>query len=584
MGSERKTVYNTSCFKKRLHMSRTKTLNMARQNSYLLFLVVVCSWDVLNGDILELESVGPSVITLAANKTLQAWTKGSFNGLSFIKIQFHSQFSNVSLSSDSTFSYSTTKSGSSVGMIQVLKLHQQNVTWYIRVEGTENVTAIYYLEYYFPDDPLPGGCNQVFNLEVDPSIVLLSKLKRTDVWFQWASLAVPIGQDPINCELQKVRDSLTYDVYTYFLSARDQSLEEFIHATKKMLTTNDIIKYGTKVTSVSDGPNSKSLVAITSEPNQGVVYAVIVTRKDTGRQAAYVTTVTYSCDHKQGECSSQLTAVEIIVPIILGFCGLFLMALGHNYFKTTQCFFGYIFTSLLLYIVISTDPDQDETVKLAVSLSLGVVGGLLWLLFWWYYQFPTLSVFLVGLCAGYLMSSVLFFTPFGNIVWWMTEMNYSLAFLCGILIYTVALLAYYRLLCITSCSLVGSFQFLMTFGIPLRSSFRSIFLNSIYHQTMADYLDVTVIFPCNTQDIVLFTFWPVLVVVSIFWQFYRERPRERYISIRPILPVADDDVEQDNSGDSLSSQNETARLLTSRQHGYGAVPRRSRRSNNNLVT
>ena len=53
-------------------------------------------------------------------------------------------------------------------------------------------------------------------------------------------------------------------------------------------------------------------------------------------------------------------------------------------------------------------------VCLAIAGSLGVVGAVLWLLVWWKFSFPSVSVLLPGLCAGYLISSALFFTPFGR--------------------------------------------------------------------------------------------------------------------------------------------------------------------------
>lgn len=68
-----------------------------------------------------------------------------------------------------------------------------------------------------------------------------------------------------------------------------------------------------QVFSVKDGPTSKSEVAVTSETNQGALYAVIVTRSDTGRKAAYITAVTYACNFENGGCSSDSMGFSCLV-------------------------------------------------------------------------------------------------------------------------------------------------------------------------------------------------------------------------------------------------------------------------------
>ena len=43
------------------------------------------------------------------------------------------------------------------------------------------------------------------------------------------------------------------------------------------------------------------------------------------------------------------------------------------------------------------------------------MGGILWLLFWWYVGIPVLSVLLGGLCCGFLFTAVIFnLTPLGK--------------------------------------------------------------------------------------------------------------------------------------------------------------------------
>lgn len=54
-------------------------------------------------------------------------------------------------------------------------------------------------------------------------------------------------------------------------------------------------------------------------------------------------------------------------------------------------------------------------VLMSGSFAGAVVGGILWLMFWWYVGVPVFSVLLGGLCCGFLMTAVLFnFTPLGE--------------------------------------------------------------------------------------------------------------------------------------------------------------------------
>ena len=52
---------------------------------------------------------------------------------------------------------------------------------------------------------------------------------------------------------------------------------------------------------------------------------------------------------------------------------------------------------------------------LGICMVLGIVGGLLYFLLWFFIGFPVISVLFGSLVAGYIFSSLLFFTPFGKV-------------------------------------------------------------------------------------------------------------------------------------------------------------------------
>ncbi|RUS74156.1 hypothetical protein EGW08_018071 [Elysia chlorotica] len=191
----------------------------------------------------------------------------------------------------------------------------------------------------------------------------------------------------------------------------------------------------------------------------------------------------------------------------------------------------------------------------------------------------------MGLCSGYVVAAVVFFTPFGNISWWSVVSNYALCFICFDLIFTVLFMAFPKFLSILSCGIVGSMMVLWAVAIPLWASLEMIFLNAIYHQTEHNYSEVKVVYPLKTQDIVLYALWPTLTVLGMGLQFIRERDNAGFVkSFEPLrshvlghnelpLPgpsrrnvhvyeVEDTEEERYNVSDSNSNSNsETSRLL-----------------------
>ena len=57
------------------------------------------------------------------------------------------------------------------------------------------------------------------------------------------------------------------------------------------------------------------------------------------------------------------------------------------------------------------------TVLVFGSFAGGLIGGILWLVFWWYVGVPVLSVLLGGLCCGFLLAAIIFnLTPLGKFI------------------------------------------------------------------------------------------------------------------------------------------------------------------------
>ncbi|GFO01262.1 transmembrane 7 superfamily member 3-like [Plakobranchus ocellatus] len=463
-------------------------------------------------------------IILPANETSSIATRGlAIQGARFVVIQAHSQRKVLSLSSTKNFEKDYTKSGTNAGLVTLLSVGQDDEVWYIKANSTGNTTVLVIVQLYTSEDPIPGGCNQIFNLELDPSIVLKNdKRYRTTVMFQWANLARPQGVPLPDCEDNLVGSNLVYDVYVYFMQQKDLEEDEFIRSVQRMLRPEDLVEHGTKIYSETDSPTSKSQVSVSSRKGQGVVYGVLVTRKDTGHSATYTSFVSYNCDFDGDTCSIDTSPLQIVGAIFFAIIGLFLLLLGHRYFKATQVVFGFIFCCLLTYILMSLAQTHDW-VCLLVAVLLGAIGGGLWFALWHRFNFPTAQVFLMGLCSGYAVAAIIFFTPFGNVSWWSVTVNYALCFVCAALLFSVLLMAFPKLSSITSCSIVGATLVLWSVSIPLWASLEMIFLNAIYHQTEKSYCKVKVAYPINVLDIIIYALWPALTILGMGFQFFRER-------------------------------------------------------------
>ncbi|GFR80017.1 transmembrane 7 superfamily member 3-like [Elysia marginata] len=533
------------------------------------------------------------IAVLPANETTSIQTKGlSMKSSRFVVIQVHSQRKILFLSSNKDFDVDSTKTGKNVGLVTLLTVGQDKETWYIKANCTQNVTVSVIIQLYTDSDPIPGGCNQVFNLEQDPSVVIEHKRPyRSNVFFQWANLATRPGRKLPDCEDKEVLDNLEYEVYVSFMRQRDLGEDEFMRAVQQVLRPEDLKEHGTKIFSETDTPTSQSQVSVTSREGQGAVYSVLVRRKDTGHSATYTTAVSYACDIDGGGCDVSLSALRIAGAIFLGVVGLFLLLFGHRYFRASQVVFGFIFSGLLTYIVIFQAQTHDW-VCLLLAVLVGVIGGGAWLAVWQRFNFPTAQVFLMGLCAGYVVAAVVFFTPFGNISWWTAPVNYALCYVCLVLIFSVAFMAFPKFLSIMSCCIVGSMMALWSVSIPLWASLEMIFLNSIYHQTQSSYSEVKVVYPLNMQDIVIYAFWPAIAILGMGLQFYREmgnagfskpfeilrssvlrhhelpRPSSRGRNVYTYEDDAEDErhnVSESNSGSGLGGNSETSRLLSSGQ-------------------
>ncbi|XP_046342110.2 transmembrane 7 superfamily member 3-like [Haliotis rufescens] len=494
---------------------------------YRQFHLLVAVFGLLHGrlegkDVIIEPGNATVVSLLGQNET--AVTVGDIpSNFSVVLFQAHSQYENVSISSTQTFDETVTIMGSHLGILTLLKVGDTSATMYLKSDVNTSLSVLVSADLHTPSDPLPGGCNEIFKLENDPNIHLKTFKYSTQFQFQWANLGfVRQGQED-SCEDHQ--QQLSYDIYVFFLPEMDQSEDTFLANIRKMLNARVVMENGIKLMTITNTGSTKSVGSMSSAVGQGLVLTIVVTDTKAGTSAIYVPAHTYSCQFQDGSCSRSVDAVDVVIAIVSAICGLFLCFLGHRYIKTEFFLFGFLAFALISYVMITRLSELNSEAAVGASVAVGVVGGAMFLVFWYYCGLPVVSVLLVGLTAGYLVSSLLFFTPFGNLSYWHTTVTYGLTFTCGLLIMPVFLLCFTKTLNILSCTFVGSYLCVLCVDVFLWSSLKYIILNSVNHQTLPEYLNITNIFPFETNEVILTVLWAGLFIVGTVFQFYRERKK-----------------------------------------------------------
>ncbi|XP_076450225.1 transmembrane 7 superfamily member 3-like [Babylonia areolata] len=476
----------------------------------------------------------PRVLSIATQRSLLDLTLTGVSPTSnFIIIQVHTQHAVLLLTQTSVPSGGRER-GSSVGMVQMMNGPTSTVKWRVGVVGgsiSEDdfpVSVLAVVQEYAQNVPVPGGCNQVFALETDPNIQVTHADYHSQVWFQWANVGTPPGEVPPSCEAPVNVRHLRYEVYVAYTSENDGSVDGLFDTVRSLMSVEGTRKKAVKVSTIENDGTQKSLVKVTSQRGQGAVYGVVVTDTVSGGAAAYVAAVSYACNYTAGDCSLKHDAVEWVMVVVCGVAGLVLLTLGHNFLRTEMVVVGFLAVGVVSFILLSLAHSLSEAVRLGVAAGLGALGGVGWLLVWVFLAFPSISVLLPGLCAGFLVAGALFFTPFANMSWWASELNYGLVFVCFTLLFGVIFLCSPRTLNIVSCSLVGGYCVTMVPAIALRSSLRLIVLNVIHHASVSGYASIVVVPPFLINDIILAVLWAVLMVAGICWQFYRARGKPHF--------------------------------------------------------
>ncbi|XP_045176557.2 transmembrane 7 superfamily member 3-like [Mercenaria mercenaria] len=514
------------------------------------------------------------IIDVPVNGSVVIQPVGLSADVAYIQCQAHTQAGNITLSMKYEIEHDTAVTGRDVGVISMYS-GTSDIKWYLYSHTDTDLQVLVHLTYFSEKDPFVGGCNEEFNLENDPNIHLHVHPTKTKVEFQWSNTGVnPVTGKYPSCEDSVFQSDIEYHTYVKFMEADDFSEDEYFNVIKQMLTVEDVYKHGTWLNKFSNTQSHKSFVDVSSYSHRGVVYNTMVkfNKDDVHTRAVYIPVVSYRCDIEHTDICKQRDVTSLVLSTAGGLIGLFLCFFGHRFFKTENFVFGFLIFGLIWYQVLTLATYISFLGTLALAAVFGLMGGTLLLGLWWYHGIPVINVLFIGLVTGYLVSSVLFYTPFGNLTYLETPFNYGATFACGVLVIPVILLFFTRFLSIFSCAVVGSYTFMLMFDMYIQSALHAIVLNSLRHGTDRSYVKVIVTGPFTHYEIALTVAWLVLLILGTGFQLFRERKKAPFPPCPRQLRDRAKDMRRLLQSHSKQTSPEREPLLRGGNHGlYGAT-------------
>ncbi|XP_059112348.1 transmembrane 7 superfamily member 3 isoform X2 [Peromyscus eremicus] len=397
------------------------------------------------------------------------------SNVTFVLFQIHSQYQNTTVSFTKTLLPGTSETGNDRGLVFILRPEQTTCTWYLETKDAKPVQNVAIPLSYSERDPIPGGCNLEFDLDIDPNIYLDYNFFETTIKFAPANLGYARGAEPPPCDVgtgQESRWRLQYDVYQYFLPEGDLTEASLLQHLQRMAQVPQVKASADKVVTLT--ADDKTTVSFSSLLGQGVIYNVIVRDPSLNTSAAYVPVHTYACSFElvDGNCISPGRVPTKVFFTLLALLGLFVCFFGHRFWKTELFFIGFIFLGFFFYILITRLTPLEYDGNLKVFRDDGV--------FW-------------------------------------------VSFSCIALLIPVIFMGCLRILNILACGVVGSYSVVLAVDSYVPTSLSYITLNVLRRALNTGFRGAFIRVPFQTNDFLVLAVWGMLAVSGISLQIRRER-------------------------------------------------------------
>ncbi|XP_073939165.1 transmembrane 7 superfamily member 3 isoform X2 [Castor canadensis] len=443
------------------------------------------------------------------------------SNVTFLIFQIHSQYQNTTVSFSRTLLPNTSGTGNDRGLVFILRPEQSMCTWYLETVDAEPVQNVAIPLSYSERDPIPGGCNLEFDLDIDPNLYLDYNFFETTIKFAPANLGYSRGADPPPCDIGMGRDfrwRLQYDVYQYFLPENDLTEDVLLQHLQKMAQVPQVKANAVKVVTLT--ANDKTVVSFSTLRGQGVIYNVIVWDPFLNTSAAYVPAHTYACSFEavDNNCASLGRLSTKVFFTLFALLGLFICFFGHRFWKT-----GFIFLGFFFYILITRLTSIKYDVRLLLTAIAGSIGGTFLVAAWWRFGILTLCMLCIGLVLGFFVSTMTFFTPLGNLKVFHDDAVFWVIFSCIAILIPVIFMGCLRIMNILTCGVIGSYSVVLAIDSYMYTSLSYITLNVLRRALNMDFHRAFTNVPFQTNDFIVLATWGMLAVSGITLQIGRER-------------------------------------------------------------
>ncbi|XP_055009598.1 transmembrane 7 superfamily member 3 [Boleophthalmus pectinirostris] len=414
------------------------------------------------------------------------------------------------------------------GLVSSLDPGQSSVILFLSTTNSEPVSGTGVILPYSSSDPVPGGCNAEFNLNIDPNIYIHYNLYETTIRFAPANLGSMRGQAAPSCDAFGPFSQwrLEYDVFQFFLPENDLSEQSLFRALETVADTVGMVTNGNKVLTLSSADPTEAVFS--SIPGQGVIYSVIVRDPVTNSSASYIPVHTYACSFSStlDGCYTLDKISTKIFFTITGLAGLLICFFGHRFFKCELFCMGFSFIAFFFFVLISRTTELEYDVRLVLSALFGVVGGVILVMSWWRFGSVMACVVVVGLMLGFLIASTVLFTPLGDLdIFRRSDAVFWVTFSCIMIIVPLFFVRWPREGNIVTCGVVGAYAVVLAVNAFVYTSLSYITLNILKRLLNSDFSGAFTDVPFQSIDYSLLSVWLVLGASGITLQLLRERER-----------------------------------------------------------
>ncbi|XP_043943663.1 transmembrane 7 superfamily member 3 [Protopterus annectens] len=465
-------------------------------------------------------------VSLKANTSLGAHLPSIPPNISFIIVQMHTHYLNVTVSISELPATNSSKTGDGSGLFYRLGEGQNKLTWYMESLNLKKVSGLAAALPYTENDPVPGGCNLEFSLETDPNIYLKYNIYETVLQFAPANVGYGRGKPEPTCDVSTDEDSrwrLQYDIHQYFIPENDLSENTFLQHLQKMTDVKQIRLNSKKIATLTS--RDKTLMLFSTIPGQGVIYNIIVWDPVLNTSTAYIPAHTYACtfDGTVNSCYLLGKISSKIFFTLTALLGLFVCFLGHRFFKVELFFVGFIFVAFLFFILITKTTDMIYDGRLWLSAVAGVVGGGMLVLFWWRFGSVVFCMLFVGLTFGFMLSSIILFTPLGELIFFRDDIGFWVLFSCIMVVVAAVNIIWSKVLSIIACGILGSYAVVIGIYSYMYTSMSYITLNVLKRLLSRNFRKAYTKVPFQDFDYVIIAIWVFLAFSGILLQFHLQK-------------------------------------------------------------